>query len=394
MVRVPRHSPALSMQVFGPYMRWAVGLGGGMRSLEEAFAGWLGDRVLVPTATGRHALWHFLEAADLAPGDEVLVPAHNYWVVISLIVQRGLVPVFVDVDPATLCIDVEDLRRCVAPRSKMVILTHMFGHPGPVEEVAAVCREQDLIFFEDCAHAVGTRAGGAHVGTTSDGALYSFGLHKMVNGLGGGMLTLPADSPLAARVQASAGGSPMEQHLRAVISLLLHPVAYTAILGPLLAASPQLHGLIHPTDADGSYHFDPGDRGPFRGFMAEAIGRQLETLEADIAARRAWMAEVNAVVADCPGVEALDADRHGQANGAYFGVRASDAPGLSRRLAGLGIEAPTRSFLNCSAAPPFAAWARACPGAALAETQLLRLPSFPHMGAAARRRILGGLRDG
>jgi len=396
------------MRTFGPYLRWAVGLGGGMRSLDEAFGGPAfagpGDRVLVPTPTGRHALWHFLEAAELAPGDEVLLAAHNYWVVVSLIAQRGLKPVFVDVDPQTLCMDVADLRRCIGPRAKLVILTHMFGHPGPVAQVGALCREQGLLFFEDCAHAVGSQARGsggglAPVGSSADGALYSFGLHKLVNGLGGGMLSLPSGSPLVARAQASAAaepgaGSPMESHIRAAISVMLHPTLFSLVLGPLLAASPRLHGLIHPTEADGAYRFDPGNRAPFRPFMAEAIARQLEVVATEIEARRAWMTEVNGRIAGVEGLEALEADRHGLANGAYLGLRAVDASGLSVRMAAQGIEAPTRSFLNCAAAPAFSQWARPCPGAATVEAELVRLPSFPHMGVGARARVLEGLAHG
>ncbi|HKP76838.1 MAG TPA: DegT/DnrJ/EryC1/StrS family aminotransferase, partial [Longimicrobiaceae bacterium] len=100
-------------------------------ALGQAWGGRL-DRVLLPTPTGRHALWYFLELCRdrLAPGDEVVVAGYNFYVVVRVLLQWGLKPVFADVEPGTLCLDPEALAARTTGRTRMVVVTHMFGHPA------------------------------------------------------------------------------------------------------------------------------------------------------------------------------------------------------------------------------------------------------------------------
>ncbi len=396
---LPRHSPCLQPRDLAALGRALLSPPPPEGALTAPFAAWLPGRRLVPTPTGRHALWLFLEHAGLRPGDEVLVAAYNFHVVVRLLVQRGLVPVFVDVDPDTLCMDPGQLEASVGPKARLVILTHMFGHPAPADAIARICRERGLLLFEDCAHALATRCSRAEgdalpAGCFGDGALFSFGIFKILDTLGGGLLALPeGDARVPARPFPRPGlltgaGDPLE---RLVVSLLLHPRPYSALLDPLLRAVPSLVPRLHPSDPDPDYRFDPADRHLYRRPLASLSRPQLGRLEAGVRRRRAIAARVAEAVADHPALRPLAPDRHGRSNGSYLGLRCADPVGAARHLALRGVDSAPREFTDCSALPGFAPWGRACAGAREADAHTLRLPSFPCMSEAQLGRMLDAL---
>ncbi len=389
---LPVHSPSLAP--LRPWLRARLGrpVAG---DLGAAFAGRLGDRTLHPTPTGRHALWAFLDTLDLAPGDEVLVPAWNYWVVPHILVQRGLVPVFVDVEADTLCLAPAHLPGRRTARTRLVVVTHLFGHPANMPAICAWAAAEGLPVFEDCAHAVGTTVdtpdGPRAAGTFGAGALFSFGIYKLVSALGGGMLALAPGHPPPP--PGEAAGPTREQAARALVSALMQPGVYGATLGPLLARSGRLHDALHPSAPPERYRFAPTDRAPFQPFMADAIARQLGTLDETIAARRANVDRVVAAVAGNGGVTPLAPDRHGRANGAYFGLWVDDAEARARRLAARGVETQVRPFQDGSRVARFGGRGGPCPVAAAADARLLRLPDSPALRPRDLDRVIAGLLD-
>ncbi len=380
---LPRHSPCLEAADLLALGRGLLAPGSCPPSLEELFAPWLPDRRLVATPTGRHALWLFLEHAGLRPGDEVAVAAYNFHVVVRLLLQKGLTPLFVDVEPDTLCMDPAALEASLGPRTRMVLLTHMFGHPAPVEAIRDLCQARGLLLFEDCAHAVGSRCGptGAMAGSFGDGALFSFGIFKIVNALGGGMLALPRRDGLPVperpwpRPGALTGArEPLE---RLASSLLLHPRAYTALLDPLLRRAPALVARLHPSDPDPDYRFDPGDRQLFERPLRSLCQRQLARLEPGIARRRGIVARIHAALEGREDLRPLTPDHHGRSNGSYLPLWCIDPQAAARWLAARGVDASAREFTDCAGLEGFAAWRRDCPVAAEAHRHTLRVPSFP-----------------
>lgn len=393
---IPHHAPVPSRRVFGPYLRARLGGRGPFRTLPEAFGDRLGDRVLLPTPTGRHALWRFLQSFDWQPGDEVLVAAWNFWVVVGLLVQAGLKPVFVDVDPETLCMDPADARRKRTDRTRLVLLTHMFGNPAPARELRELCDAHDMLLFEDCAHAVGTmvqgQAGLQAAGTVGHGALFSFGMFKSVNALGGGMLAVAPDLAPRMRALPEARGSRREQDTRAVLSLLLQPPLWTTVLGPALERVETLRTALDAKPPPDRFAFDPTERAPFQPFMGECVARQLEVMDAELARRRELADAVAQAVAGRSDARALVPDRHGRANLSYLGLWVDRTEDWLARLADVGVEAKALQFRNCAELPLFADDAADCPSARSLDRHLLRLPSFPHMRADQLAALLAVLR--
>jgi dTDP-4-amino-4,6-dideoxygalactose transaminase len=278
-----------------------------------------------------------------------------------------------------------------------VLLTHMFGHPAPARAIAEICRARELPLFEDCAHAVGTRCGadGRAAGRFGDGALFSFGIFKIVNALGGGMLALPREGglPVPPRPWARPGAltgawDPLE---RLGTSLLLRPGAYTALFDPLLRRSPALLRRLHPSHPDPAYRFDPHGRQLFERPVRLLCQGQLARLEAGIERRRAIVARIHQAVAGREDLRPLTPDRHGRANGSYLSLWCADPEGAVRALDAHGVDASAREFTDCAGLPGFAPWARDCPVAALAHRHTLRLPSFPCLGEDDLERMVDAL---
>jgi CDP-6-deoxy-D-xylo-4-hexulose-3-dehydrase len=131
-----------------------------------------------------------LAGRRLKPGDEVLTVAAGFPTTVNPILQNGLVPVFVDVEPRTGNVDPAALRDAVGPRTRAVMMAHTLGNPFDLGAVTELCREHDLWLVEDCCDALGSRYDGRGVGTFGDVATLSFyPAHHITTGEGGCVLT-------------------------------------------------------------------------------------------------------------------------------------------------------------------------------------------------------------
>ncbi len=135
-----------------------------------------------------------LGARRLQPGDEVITTAAGFPTTVNPILQHGLRPVFVDIDPCTLQARVDQLEVALSERTRAVILPHTLGNPFDAPSVQDFARSHDLWMIEDCCDAVGARVGDQLAGTFGDLATVSFyPAHHITMGEGGCVLT---DQPL------------------------------------------------------------------------------------------------------------------------------------------------------------------------------------------------------
>jgi perosamine synthetase len=128
-------------------------------------------------------------ALNLAPGDEVLVPAFTWITSAHTAEYSGAKAVFVDVDLATYNLDPEKLESAVTPRTKAIVAVHLFGLAAPMAAVMAVARKHQLAVVEDAACAVGSTSQGEPVGALGDIGCFSFHPRKVITTGEGGMLT-------------------------------------------------------------------------------------------------------------------------------------------------------------------------------------------------------------
>jgi len=179
---------------------------------EEAFADYLGTAGCVGVANGTDALVVALRALDLAPGDEVIVPAFTFIATGSSVALAGGVPVFADVEAATLNLDPASVEERITERTVGVIGVHLFGRPFDVEALGALCRRRGLWLLEDAAQAHGATVGGRKVGSFGELASFSFYPTKNLGAFGDAGAVTGNDPALLDRVRRIANHGRTEHY--------------------------------------------------------------------------------------------------------------------------------------------------------------------------------------
>lgn len=172
------------------------------KQFEADFSAFLGggvESIAINSATaGLHLA---LEAIGIVPGDEVITTTHTFTATAEVIRYLGADPVFVDIDEATLCIDVAAVERAITPRTKAILPVHFAGLAADMEGILALARKHGLRVVEDAAHALPTTCSGKLVGTLdSDVTVFSFYANKTITTGEGGML-VTRDPEIARRVR-------------------------------------------------------------------------------------------------------------------------------------------------------------------------------------------------
>jgi dTDP-4-amino-4,6-dideoxygalactose transaminase len=165
-------------------------------AFQEEAAAYLGVKRTIGVANGTEALVIALNAMGVGPGDEVICPAFTFYATAEAVVQRGATPVFADIDPATLNLDIEDAAAKVTDRTKAIIPVHLFGRAMDVRPLVAL----GVDVLEDAAQAFGAEDVARH-GRVST---YSFYPTKNLFCLGDGGLVATDDEELADRVKMLA----------------------------------------------------------------------------------------------------------------------------------------------------------------------------------------------
>ena len=193
--------------------------GPNVQALEEEFAAYCGVRHAVGVGSGTEALLLAYMALDLRPGDEVIVPSHTFIATVAPLPFLGARPVFVDVDPRTYCLDPEQVRRAITPRTRAVVPVHLYGHPADMDSILSLARRHDLAVVEDACQAVGARYADRAVGAWGDVACFSFVFTKNLRAYGdAGMVTTDRDD-LADRIRLLRDHGRVDKYQHEVLGL-------------------------------------------------------------------------------------------------------------------------------------------------------------------------------
>lgn len=177
-------------------------LGPEVKALEEEFQSYTGVKHAISCASGSDALLLPLMAAEIGPGDEVLVPSFTFYATAGAVARLGATPVFVDSDASyNLCL--EDLGRKITPRTKAVIPVHLFGQmvDMPALQKIVAAAKQKIWVIEDCAQSIGAGFGGRQAGTFGDYGAYSFYPTKNLGAIGDAGLMSAANDDTADRLK-------------------------------------------------------------------------------------------------------------------------------------------------------------------------------------------------
>lgn len=156
----------------------------------------------VTCANGTDALQISMMALGLKPGDEVITPSFTYVATTEVIALLRLQPVFVDVDPKTFCLNPEEVRRAITPKTKAIVPVHLYGHAAPMDEILEIAREHNLFVIEDNAQGIGcdytSKDGSVHkTGTLGTVGCTSFFPSKNLGCYGDGGAMITNDAKLA-----------------------------------------------------------------------------------------------------------------------------------------------------------------------------------------------------
>jgi dTDP-4-amino-4,6-dideoxygalactose transaminase len=167
---------------------------------EENFASYVGARHAIGVSSCTAALHVALEAVGLQPGDEVLVPTTTFTATAEVVVYFKAIPVLVDVDPVTLCIDPAEAEKKITGRTCAILPVHFAGQPCDMDRIQQLAASHRLHVIEDAAHALPASFRGTPVGAISKLTAFSFYATKTLTTGEGGMVTTD-DDELAARMR-------------------------------------------------------------------------------------------------------------------------------------------------------------------------------------------------
>lgn len=193
--------------------------GARLAAFEREFAEFCGAGQCIGVANGTDALKLCLRAGAIGPGDEVIVPAFTFVATSGAVFDAGARPVLADVDPRTALLSAEDVARKVGPRTRAVILVHLYGlagDPAPLRQALEAARPGGpVLLVEDCAQAHGAAVKGVRTGALGDVAGFSFFPTKNLGAMGDGGAVTTSRADLADAVRMiSDHGRPLDPKRR------------------------------------------------------------------------------------------------------------------------------------------------------------------------------------
>ena len=160
-----------------------------VKRLEERFAQYVGVKHAYACSHGTAALHTALAAVDPEPGDEVITTAITDMGALTPIIYQSAIPVFADVDPLTYNVTADTIEAALSPRTKAIMVTHLFGNPCRMGEIMELTRGRNIPVIEDCAQAFGAEIGGRKVGAWGDIGCFSLQQGKHITTGEGGLVT-------------------------------------------------------------------------------------------------------------------------------------------------------------------------------------------------------------
>jgi aminotransferase EvaB len=176
-------------------------LGESVKNFESAFSAYCGVRYGVGVDNATNGLFLALKALGIGPGDEVITVSNTAVPTVAAIRAAGATPRFVDIEPGTYLMDVQQLEGAVTPKTRCIMPVHLFGQCADMQAVNRVAQRHGLKVVEDCSQAHGAAQNGRRAGSMSDLGVFSFYPTKPLGGYGDGGIVVTNQEPLAAKLR-------------------------------------------------------------------------------------------------------------------------------------------------------------------------------------------------
>ena len=191
--------------------------GPNVKAFEAEAAAYAGVKHAISCASGTDALLIALRAIGIKPGDEVITTPFTFVATASTVVMCGATPVFVDIDPRTFNLDLDQVAAAITPRTRAIVPVHLFGQPVDLAPLKVLCDKHGLKLIEDAAQSfgadLGPKCGGRKSGAYGDIGCTSFYPSKNLSAFGDGGLMITDNDQLAAELRVLAShGSRVRYH--------------------------------------------------------------------------------------------------------------------------------------------------------------------------------------
>lgn len=183
---------------------WVSSIGKFIGAFEQAFAEYCDTGFAISCNNGTSALHLALTALGVGPGDEVIVPTLTYVATANAVLYCGARPVLVDADATTMALDPQLLEQSITPRTKAIIVVHLYGHPADMDPIVGIARRHGIVVIEDAAEAHGAQYRNRKTGALGEIGTFSFYGNKIVTTGEGGMVTTN-DAELAEKIRLLRG---------------------------------------------------------------------------------------------------------------------------------------------------------------------------------------------
>lgn len=198
-----------------------------VRRFELAMESYLSGGVqAVAVDSARSAFYLLLKAYGVGPGDEVILPAFSCLVIANPVKWVGATPVFVDINPQDLNLDLKDLKAKLSSHTKVVLIQHTFGLVIDIARVRKIVGNK-VKLVEDVAHALGGELSDQKLGTIADAAVLTFGIEKSISSVRGGML-ISKDGEMITKIREDIKRLPKFPRLKLILALK-NPLLWTLI---------------------------------------------------------------------------------------------------------------------------------------------------------------------
>ena len=316
--------------------------GPAVETFEREWAAYCGASHAVGVGNGTDAILLTLEALGIGQGHEVIIPSNTFIATAEAVVRAGATPRFADVDPDTLLLTRETYRAALTPRTKAVIVVHLYGQLPDMDDLCAAAEEDGVVVVEDAAQAHGAQWRGQPAGSFGVAGCFSFYPGKNLGAFGDAGAVVTSDPELADKVRCLAN-----------------------------------HGR-----AGGSMHYDHelvGTNSRLDALQAIALSAKLARNEHWTGARIQLADEYRRRLADTP---ARLVARHRDARHVYhlLVARVPERTRVQADLAAAGVQTGVHYPVPCHLQPPLRRYAdRPLPVCERAAGEILSLPLFPHM---------------
>jgi len=363
-----------------------------LHELERVVTEYIGSEDAVTVPSGRAGFRFIFDSLGVKPGGEVICSAFAYPVVPFIVKSLGYELRFVDCEMTTLGMDPKLLAEACSDKTEAVIATHLYGVPCQIQAIVDVASANGAKLIEDCAHCYGASSNSKKVGSFGDAGCFSFETSKVINTMGGGVVTV--SNPEVARRLRELAAEESRNGLKWLARRLLKTTFESLVTNPLLfnLGVYQMLRIASSPDEDrfaSGYQGDEvslkGKMGRYTNYQARLGLRQLRTIVARNQ-RRTDNAErlISQLRGKIPVQEPIPMSEDDYSNYMLATVLADDLPALVAALLKRGIDSKHLYMRDCSrmfeGEQPF-------PNAARAEREVLHVPAYPEMSDAAVDRV-------